>query len=284
MGASESRDQSSNGTDDSRRRSDENSSQISTTSIAVAGAVGAAVGAGLLAWNRSRAASTEPEDSPQNKSYLIWGSNSMIPNPRTSLHYVDDHDDDDGADLGDEDRYHLEAAQIHKWVAPPIGAWMVNTDGSHIQGSRGGAGGIIRNYKGQPIAAFACAFEEEDVLVHELQAILHGINLALEIGDQNQIIVATDCKSAYDDINMPDQIVNQKIKNPLVRELVKLVKVAMRGFERCTLTHVHRNSNKVADYFSRLCSEIGEQRTLYPGEFTGPAWKLIKEDVNGLIN
>ena len=70
-----------------------------------------------------------------------------------------------------------------KWVAPPLGWFKLNTDGSSL-GNPGlaGGGGIIRNHVGDWVGGFSRAIGITTSVQAEFRALKDGLNLAIDLG------------------------------------------------------------------------------------------------------
>ncbi|KAF6154993.1 hypothetical protein GIB67_035740 [Kingdonia uniflora] len=109
--------------------------------------------------------------------------------------------------------YVLLKTVLLSWDPPPQGICLLNSDGSYTN-SRGGTGGIIRNSEGIGIIAYAGMLEPVDIVLHEMQAILQGLETAVNLG-LPRLWVNPD--STCTDKDRSRRLLRQLLKNAYMR-------------------------------------------------------------------
>ncbi|KAH0746322.1 hypothetical protein KY285_007979 [Solanum tuberosum] len=75
------------------------------------------------------------------------------------------------------------------WKKPPDQWSKLNTDGSALSNpGKIGAGGILRDHKGQMILAFATRLGEDTNNQAEMEAAIFGLTWSLQVGYRNVIL------------------------------------------------------------------------------------------------
>ncbi|XP_028802241.1 uncharacterized protein LOC114757379 [Neltuma alba] len=85
------------------------------------------------------------------------------------------------------------------WIKPDFGWTKLNTDGS-IHKQNASFGGLLRDYRGEPLCAFVCRVPQGDIFLVELWAIWRGLVLAWGQGIK-VIWVESDSMSVVKSIN-----------------------------------------------------------------------------------
>jgi ribonuclease HI len=132
-----------------------------------------------------------------------------------------------------------------KWVAPPVGWFKLNKDGSSL-GNPGlaGGGGVIRNHVGDWVGGFSRAIGITTSVQAELRALKDGLNLAIDLGILNleiemDSLVAVECINS---ITTP---------NAFLSTIVSDCRSLMEGFEMCSFKHIFREANGCADLLAK---------------------------------
>ncbi|CAL2243014.1 unnamed protein product [Prunus armeniaca] len=135
--------------------------------------------------------------------------------------------------------------QVH-WHAPLPGVFKLNTDGSKNSGFGAiRAGGVIRNSAGVWITGFAVNQGVGSTLEAELWGVFWGLHLAWEIGCRH---IEVEC-----DANSVLSLLAGSIASthPLF-SLISCCKLMLQQDWVCSLTHVFREQNCVADGLAHM--------------------------------
>ncbi|KAH1057667.1 hypothetical protein J1N35_035732 [Gossypium stocksii] len=159
-----------------------------------------------------------------------------------------------------------------KWKKPEIGCVKLNTDGS-VDAGNSGFGGLLRDYKGEPLCAFVCKAPQGDTFLVELWAIWRGLVLASGLGIK-VIWVESDSKSVVKTINREQPYGPKSIQ--CLRQIWKL----LTKFENYRVTHSWRETNKAADYLSRMVLRENDV-VLWSADFPDTLNSIIKDDAQG---
>ncbi|MBA0567710.1 hypothetical protein Golob_005255 [Gossypium lobatum] len=161
-----------------------------------------------------------------------------------------------------------------KWKKPEIGCVKLNTDGS-VDAGNSGFGGLLRDYKGEPLCAFVCKAPQGDTFFVELWGIWRGLVLASGLGIK-VIWVESDSMSVVKTINR-EQPYGPK-SSQCLRQIWKL----LTKFENYRVTHSWRETNKAADHLSRMVLRENDV-VLWPADFPDTLSSIIKDDAQGKI-
>ncbi|BFG30493.1 hypothetical protein CerSpe_167670 [Prunus speciosa] len=139
--------------------------------------------------------------------------------------------------------------QVH-WHAPLPGIFKLNTDGSRKSDSGAiGAGGLIRNSAGDWITGFAVNQGVGSSLEAELWGIFWGLHLAWDNGC-SYVEVECDASSVVSLLAGPIASTH-----PLF-SLINCCKLKMQQDWFCSLTHVFREQNSVADVLAHMSHDL----------------------------
>ncbi|KAK3219077.1 hypothetical protein Dsin_013047 [Dipteronia sinensis] len=132
------------------------------------------------------------------------------------------------------------------WVPPSEGWVKLNVDGS-CDGESGiiTAGGVLRNHKKEWINGFAMNIGVGNVLDAEFWGLFEGFSMAWKLGFR-RVFVESDSISVVQLIAK-----NSNINHPLF-SLIQSCKMLIVGSWDCTVNHVFREGNCVADGLARL--------------------------------
>ena len=159
------------------------------------------------------------------------------------------------------------SVKLVSWHRPLLGVAKLNMDGSS-RGNPGLAatGGLIRDHLGRVLGAFGQFLGYKPILYAELQALLLGLELAVDLGCSSLIVesnsvtviswVTLNCVSYWDYAYLIARI----------RHLCSMCSVQ--------LCHVYREANKAADYLANWACTHQEVRHFYakqdmPSTLTG---------------
>ena len=124
---------------------------------------------------------------------------------------------------------------------------ILSTDGS-AKGSVGpaGAGGVIRNDRGEWVIGFSAYLGHCSALTAELKALQRGLSIARQLG-------ITKLEIRVDSKILVDLMTGQRNEQPQYYFLVRQCKQMMceRGWEVCIM-HCFRETNQVADKLANI--------------------------------
>ncbi|XP_016647353.1 PREDICTED: uncharacterized protein LOC103319467 [Prunus mume] len=160
------------------------------------------------------------------------------------------------------------------WKKPELGWTKLNTDGS-VDRENAGYGGLLRDYKGEPICAFVSKALGDDIFLVELWAIWRGLVLALSLGIK-VIWVESDSESVVQTINR-DRPYGQKASSCL-----KHIWELLKKFDKHQVSHSWRETNRAADLLSKMVL-LGSDVVFWPVDFPDSLCNIIKEDAEGRI-
>jgi ribonuclease HI len=138
-----------------------------------------------------------------------------------------------------------------KWVAPPLGWFTLNTDGSSL-GNPGlaGGGGIICNHVGDWVGGFSRAIGITTSVQAELRALKDGLNLVIDLRILN-LEIEMDYLVAVELVN------SITIPNAFLSTIVTDCRSLLERFESCSLKHIFREANSCADLFAKTgCDQL----------------------------
>ena len=132
-----------------------------------------------------------------------------------------------------------------KWVAPPLGWFKLNTDGSSLgnPGLARGAG-IIRNHLGDWVGGFSRAIGYTTSVQVELRALKDGLILAIDLGILN-LEIEMDSLVAVELLN------SFTTPNAFLSSIVADCRYLMERFEHASLKHIFREANDCADLLTK---------------------------------
>lgn len=159
------------------------------------------------------------------------------------------------------------------WTKPEVGWMKLNTDGS-VDKRNAGFGGLFRDFKGEPVCAYVSKIYTNDIFLAELLAIWRGLVLASSLG-LKLIWVESDSMSVVKTINKEQQYHGHRAGSYL-EDIWKL----LRKFDEFKVSHSWRETNKAADYLSRM-DLSGCDVVLWPVDFPIRLWNIIKDDARG---
>ncbi|KAL6176762.1 hypothetical protein ACLB2K_053395 [Fragaria x ananassa] len=168
----------------------------------------------------------------------------------------------------------LRPIRLCRWKKPQVGWTKLNTDGSVDRGNAG-FGGLLRNYKGEPICAFVSKALGDDIFFVELWAIWRGLILASSLGIK-VLWVESDSLSVVKTINR-DQPYSLKASSCL-KHIWKLLK----KFDEHRVSHSWRETNRAADHLAKMVVPKRDV-VFWPGDFPASLNTIIKEDAEGKI-
>jgi ribonuclease HI len=135
-----------------------------------------------------------------------------------------------------------------KWIAPPEDVYKINCDGAFITGSnKAGWGFIIRNHAGMVVAAGAGSANFLMSAQHaEATACLKGLEHAALLG-MRRVILETDASAIAKALN--DNCFERSVFANLLNEIKTFMYLE---FSECTISHVSRGCNAVADILAAI--------------------------------
>ncbi|PKU72744.1 Putative ribonuclease H protein [Dendrobium catenatum] len=141
---------------------------------------------------------------------------------------------------------------IH-WLKPSLGWVKLNTDGS-VGLLTAGAGGIIRDFCGEVVAAFATPLQINDVISAELNGLILGLELCIKYG----------CNYVW--IELDAMFIVQSIKDGATRNanyfyLFRKVKNIMNEMN-VFISHIYMEDNVCADWLANRGSTLYDYEEL----------------------
>ena len=134
---------------------------------------------------------------------------------------------------------HSQSDEASRWEAPPTGVYKVNVDGAASGGGRSSGVVVIRNNKGEPIAALCKPLPRQfSSLETEVFALEHGILLAKEM-ELTHVILESDALTVV-------QFIQAKEFNGSLGHLYQGICSLLESFSRWKICHLKRDYNKVA--------------------------------------
>lgn len=168
----------------------------------------------------------------------------------------------------------LKSIRLCRWKKPEFGWTKLNTDGS-VDRENAGFGGLLRDYKGDPICAFVSKAPGDDIFFVELWAIWRGLVLAANIGIK-VIWVESDSMSAVKTINREQPL------SPKVAICLMHIWKLLKKFKKYTVSHSWRETNRAADHLAKM-AVLGSDVVLWPVDFPRSLCNIIKDDAQGKI-
>lgn len=159
------------------------------------------------------------------------------------------------------------------WRKPEFGWTKLNTDG-YIDKDGAGFGGLFRDYKGDPICAYASKAPRDNIFLVELWAVWRGLVLALSL-KINAIWVESDSISVVNTINK-----NQPY-GPKPISCLKHIWKMLKKFDKYRVTHSWREANRAADHVAKM-NLLGSDVVLWPNDFPNSLCKIIEDDAQGV--
>ncbi|KAL5777486.1 hypothetical protein ACOSP7_010412 [Xanthoceras sorbifolium] len=163
------------------------------------------------------------------------------------------------------------------WV-PPLEGWVkLNTDGSYKSGNSAiAAGGIFRDFKKNWLGGYALNKGTGCILEAELWGICKGLKFGLQAG-YSKTIVETD---SLDIVNLLSKDTNH---NHPSFSLIQNCKIYLAADWCCSVTHVYRERNFVADRLAKLghSLELGDS---YFEDSPSQILQLVDDDMQGLVH
>ncbi|XP_027939682.1 uncharacterized protein LOC114193899 isoform X2 [Vigna unguiculata] len=158
-----------------------------------------------------------------------------------------------------------------EWRKPEFGWTKLNTDGS-INRDSASFGGLLRDYRGEPICAFVSKMPQGDVFLVELWAIWRGLVLCWGLGIK-AIWVESDSMSVVN-------TVNRKQHCPKAQDYLKQIWKLLKNFDKYQISHSWRETNRAADHLAKMVV-WGNDVVLWPVDFPPTLCSIIEDDARG---
>lgn len=159
-----------------------------------------------------------------------------------------------------------------RWQKPKFGWTKLNTDGS-VDRENTGFGGLLRDYRGDPICAFVSKAPGDDIFLVELWAVWRGLVLALGLGIK-VIWVESDSLSVVKTINKKQPF------SPKAASCLYHIWELLKKFEKYKISHSWRETNRAADHLSKM-AVLGSDMVFWPSDFPKSLGNIIKDDAEG---
>lgn len=160
------------------------------------------------------------------------------------------------------------------WEKPELGCLKLNTDG-YIDKDGSGFGGLLRDYKGDPICAYASKASHQDIFMVELWAIWRGLVLAVSLR-VDTIWIESDSLSVVNTIN------KEQTHGPKPRDCLIHIWKMLNKFDKCKITHTWREANRAADHVAKMNPSRADV-VIWPSDFSEVLRKIIKDDAQGTL-
>ncbi|XP_077222164.1 uncharacterized protein LOC143856008 [Tasmannia lanceolata] len=135
------------------------------------------------------------------------------------------------------------SAVFCSWTRPADEVYKLNTDAA-VRNGNGGIGELIRNSEGEVQVMFSLRSDIQEIHLLEMEAILHGINLARKEG-YNSIWIESDSLLAVN-------VILEKWDCPWKAiPIVEAIRDALRNTPIWKLSHIWREANGAADFLSK---------------------------------
>ncbi|KAL2584820.1 hypothetical protein AAZX31_14G168800 [Glycine max] len=158
-----------------------------------------------------------------------------------------------------------------EWTKPEFGWTKLNTDGS-IHSNTVSFGGLLRDYRGEPICAFVSKAPQGDVFLAELWAIWRGLVLSLGLGIK-AIWVESDSMSVV-------RTVNRKQLCPKAVGYLNQIWKLLKKFDKYQISHSWRETNRAADHLAKM-DLLANDVVLSPVDFPPSLSRIIEDDAKG---
>ncbi|XP_021679639.2 uncharacterized protein LOC110664323 [Hevea brasiliensis] len=168
----------------------------------------------------------------------------------------------------------IRPIRLCKWENPNVGWIKLNTDGS-IDQENARFGGLLRDYKGDAICAFVSKAHLDDIFLVELWAVWRGLVLAFGLGIK-AVWVESDSMSVVKTIN------GEQSHRRKADRCLKHIWLLLKKFENYQVSHSWRETNKAADFLSKMVLEKTDV-VLWPYDFPSGLQNIIKDDAQGRI-
>ncbi|XP_054788960.1 uncharacterized protein LOC129294566 isoform X2 [Prosopis cineraria] len=158
------------------------------------------------------------------------------------------------------------------WIKPEFGWIKLNTDGS-IHKENASFGGLLRDYKGEPLCAFVSKVPQGDIFLVELWAIWRGLVLAW--GQGIKIIwVESDSLSVVKTIN------KEQPSGVKAGRCLRCIWKLLSMFDKYQVSHTWRETNRAADHLAKMVLH-GDDVVLWPEDFPDSLCIIIENDAKG---
>ncbi|PRQ31855.1 putative ribonuclease H-like domain-containing protein [Rosa chinensis] len=161
------------------------------------------------------------------------------------------------------------------WKKPNRGHFKLNVDGSKNDKGQIGAGGVIRNNEGVWCKGFMQHIGYGEVLQAEAWGLVTGLQIAVDMQ-----IKHLDVES--DSAILINLIQSKDIDLHPLGTLILNCRSLMNHFESCSIKHIHRERNMVADILAKhsLDNELGVCRMDTNPPFMN---QVLMDDIDGLV-
>lgn len=160
------------------------------------------------------------------------------------------------------------------WEPPPLGWFKLNIDGASLNNpGMAGIGGVIRNHKGEFVAAFAKNIGIATNNKAELWALKQGLKIVIELEISN-VIIETDSSFLFSCIR------SSGTSHSSHKTLVLEAKLMMQNLDRIILKFGYRELNGVADYLAKKGSTLHLNEEIFLDHMDHTLRNLINMDIN----
>lgn len=162
------------------------------------------------------------------------------------------------------------------WNKPPAGFFKLNVDGSRSSNGLIGAGGVIRDCNGIWCNGFMHNIGSGEVLLAEAWGLATGLKLAVACNISHLLVES-------DSVILINLLQSSCLDLHPLGTLLLNCKNIMNLFSSCSVKHIHRERNIVADCLAKrsLNQDIGS--CVLPSMPTFAAIPIL-DDINGLVH
>ncbi|KAL0416831.1 UNVERIFIED_CONTAM: hypothetical protein Slati_3515000 [Sesamum latifolium] len=167
------------------------------------------------------------------------------------------------------------AFKVVRWDTPSLAWFKLNSNGSSL-GNPGpaGAGGIIRDAKGQVRLAYQVALGATTSVIAELTAVWHGLELAIANG-----LVSLEVE--VDAMTVIQLLRSRAFGRWEVHHLIMRI-AQIQHVLGLVVRHTFREANRAADHLAKEAASLQMTRVLHPGDISGALRGIIRLDRLGI--
>ncbi|PKU83496.1 Putative ribonuclease H protein [Dendrobium catenatum] len=163
---------------------------------------------------------------------------------------------------------------VVKWVKPVYPFVKLNSDGS-VGSNTAGMGGIIRNFKGDVIIAYASPLNHCKVIYAEMKGLAYWLEVCVRIGVTN-FVIEVDALSLI-------QLLNNNIMcHPDFFYIMRKINTLMAGFN-FNLIHIFREGSACADFLAKKGSLLDDVEEFSGSNIPQQLCGLVRLDKLGLL-
>ncbi|KNA07999.1 hypothetical protein SOVF_166670 [Spinacia oleracea] len=164
-----------------------------------------------------------------------------------------------------------------EWKKPKLGWTKLNFDGSSMGKKRKASiGGVFRDHNAKFLLGYAESIENTDSTIAELAALLRGLEIILENG-WSDVWLEGDAKALVNII-----VKRGTMKSLEAQRYVSHINTIIPEINNCTMTHIYREGNRVADKFAEIGQQLENPR-IWRHAPPDEVLSVMREDAQGKI-